>query len=84
MERHLGPVKATSRETMPTLGTVWLEGEVQGTGGGMFSLSVSNSEPTLTLTVTMPSGAEHVEHVDVQPLLERWVHGIVQDRVIQN
>lgn len=81
-ERHLGAIKATSTDIMPTTGTKWLEGDLPG--GGEFALSVSNTEPTLTLTVTIPGIEQTTERIDIQPLINRWVLDIARDRAIQN
>lgn len=80
-ERRLGPLKASDTELMPTTTEKWVIGDLTGMGGG-FELAVSNSEPTLMLTVTFPDGAGTVvERVDVTPLLNQWVHAIVRERV---
>lgn len=76
-ERNFTGVRASSIHTMPSAGVRWIMGEVEG--GGDFQLDVSNTEPTMTLKVTIPGVGEQVERIDVTELLTQWVHGMVRD-----
>ena len=81
-DRHLGALKASDTDHMPTTGAQWLTGDVPG--GGEFRLEISNTDPTMTLTVKVPGMPDVIETLDFYPTINRWVHSIVRDVAIQN
>lgn len=69
---------------MPTLSTQWIVADLEGLRGGEAVVSVSNSEPSLIVTVRIPGEPDRTEALDFQPILNRWVADMIQDRAMTN